>query len=56
MYHCNKAQVITNSKYTPMAWSLARANNVWVYDRNGLISLLLMERKMKEKMQKTVSF
>ena len=51
MYHCYKAQVITNSKYTPMAWSLARANHVWLYDRNGLIKLLLMERDIKNKKQ-----
>jgi len=49
MYQCYKAQVITNSKYTPMAWILARANQVWLYDRNGLIKLLLMEREIKEK-------
>lgn len=49
MYHCHYAQVITNSKYTQMAWKLAKANNVWLYDRNGLINLLLSEKEIKEK-------
>ena len=48
-YYCNKAQVITNSNFTPMAWQLARANYVWLTDRKGLIKLLLTEKTLQQK-------
>lgn len=52
MYQCYKTQVITNSYYTPMAWRLAKANHVWLYDRKGLIKILLLEKAIKDKIQK----
>jgi restriction system protein len=47
-YYCNKAQVITNSNFTPMAWNLARANYVWLTNRKGLIDLLLKEKALQQ--------
>ncbi|MBU3978195.1 restriction endonuclease [Patescibacteria group bacterium] len=51
IYNCHKAQVKTNSRYTPMAWKLATTNHVWLYDRKGLVKILLLEKAIKEKMQ-----
>jgi len=51
-YHCHEARVVTNSYFTPMAWRLARANYVWLYDRNGLIKLLISEKSIRQMTQK----
>lgn len=40
-YGCNKAIVVTNSYYTRQAISLAKANDVALWDRNQLIKALL---------------
>jgi restriction system protein len=43
-YNCMESQVITNSNYSRMAWRLARSNNVKLWNRNNLASLLLTEK------------
>jgi len=48
-YYCNKAQVITNNFFTPMARRLAWSNYVRLTDRKGLIELLLTEKALRQK-------
>lgn len=40
-YSCNKAMVVTNSRFTPQARTLAKANGVVLWDRNELVKRLL---------------
>lgn len=41
MYRCNAAMVVTNSGYTQQASTLARSNNVVLWDRDQLITAML---------------
>lgn len=40
-YQCNQAMVVTNSYYSQQAKKLASANNVELWDRDKLVTLLL---------------
>lgn len=51
-YRCEDALIVTNSNFTPMAWRVARATNVKLWNRNYLIKILLTE---KEKIGKTTT-
>lgn len=44
-YHCSKAWVVTNSRFSRMAINLARANNVILINRSALITLLTQEKR-----------
>ena len=41
MYSCSRALVVTNSRFTPQAKELARANRVELWDRDVLIDRML---------------
>lgn len=40
-YHCDKVMVVTNSSFTPQAQTLAKANQVELWDRDELVAHLL---------------
>ena len=47
LYRCNKAMVVTNSRFTHQAQTLAKANHVELWDRNELGKrLLALEEKV----------
>jgi len=50
-YDCSKAMVVTNSFFTQQAIELARRNQVELWDRNKLVTVLL---SVKNKTQQTV--
>lgn len=47
-YHCGEAMVVTNSTYTKMAWRLAEADNVKLWNRNYLTKVLLTEKEINK--------
>lgn len=55
-YHCDKAIIVTNSFFTPMAQEVANATGIKLWNRNYLIKVLLTEhdqlsREQKEKVR-----
>jgi restriction system protein len=44
-YYCTESMVVTNSKFTKMAWKLAKADNVKLWSRNYLVKVLLTEKE-----------
>ena len=44
-YHCDKAMVVTNSYFSQQAQTLAKANEVELWDRDTLVSRLLSVKK-----------
>jgi restriction system protein len=46
-YSCNKAMVVTNSYFSRQARTLAKANNVELWDRNELVNRLLALKEEK---------
>jgi restriction system protein len=44
-YHCDKAMVVTNSYFSRQAQTLAKANQVELWDRDKLVSRLLSSKK-----------
>ena len=44
MYNCSRAMVVTNSGFARSAYALARANDVELWDRDKLISMILRGR------------
>jgi restriction system protein len=47
MYGCTAAMVVTNSRFTRQAQTLARANQVELWDRDALIERILTVRQRK---------
>lgn len=45
-YNCTEAMVVTNSNFTKMAWTLAKSDNVKLWNRNYLIKVLLTEKNL----------
>ena len=46
-YNCDKAMVVTNSRYTDQARELANKNSVILWDRDDLVKNLLKFKEVK---------
>ena len=46
-YHANVGLVVTNSTYTPNAITLAKANDIFLWDRTVLIQMINQENMAK---------
>ena len=44
-YHCDKAMVVTNSRFSRQAQTLAKANQVELWDRDDLVSRLISSKE-----------
>lgn len=47
-YHCQRAQVVTNSVFSQAAWNLAKSNHVWLVDRKRLEQMIFEMKKSQQ--------